>query len=256
MGRHGLGALIGVELKKLVRDPMSLSVLLLMPVALALIFALALGGVRNDAYYYPVPGMSHFEYLLPGVMGYAVIYMGMIVALSLVDYRKAGLLKRIGTTPVTPSTTVASQVVANMVIAVAQALIVLLLAWLLGFRPEGGAVGLLIGSLALALLAVTAVGLGLITAAVSNDSGAAGGLSVIFILPMMMFGTLLAVFSEPTRAIARFMPNFYATDTLSIVLHTGNLGDPMIVRNLLILAAIGIVVVAIGIQVFRRTAYR
>ena len=32
-------------------------------------FYLALGNVRND--YYGYEGISHFEYLLPGVMGYA-----------------------------------------------------------------------------------------------------------------------------------------------------------------------------------------
>ena len=62
---------------------MNLAVMLLMPVGLTLIFYLALGSVYND--YYPVPGMNHFEYLLPGVMGYAVIYMGMMVALALVE---------------------------------------------------------------------------------------------------------------------------------------------------------------------------
>ena len=81
MKMQKMSALVVVELKKLYRDPMSLAVMLLMPVGLALIFYLALSGVTND--YYPVPGMNHFEYLLPGVMGYAVIYMGMMVALAL-----------------------------------------------------------------------------------------------------------------------------------------------------------------------------
>ena len=49
--------------------------------------------------YYPVPGMNHFEYLLPGTMGYAVIYKGMMVALVLSEYREAGLLKRLESTP-------------------------------------------------------------------------------------------------------------------------------------------------------------
>ena len=79
-----MGALVGVELKKVYRAPLNLIVLLLMPVGLALIFYFALSNVYNE--YYPVPGMNHFEYLLPGVMGYAVIYMGMMVALALVDY--------------------------------------------------------------------------------------------------------------------------------------------------------------------------
>jgi ABC-2 type transport system permease protein len=248
-----MGALVVVELKKLYRDLTNLFVMLLMPVGLTLIFYLALSGVTND--YYPVPGMNHFEYLLPGVMGYSVIYMGMMVALGLVDYRQSGLLKRIESTPVKPAAYLGSQIIAYMIIAVVQALIVLLVARLLGFQPLGGLLGLILASLFLALLGITAVGLGLITAAVAKDSSAAGGLAVIFILPMMMFGSFLAVFSDMTRNIARFMPNYYVTDSLSVIFHTGGIAEPVIWQNLLILAIISVVVVVAGIQLFRRTAY-
>jgi len=250
-----IGALVGVELKKLYRDLTSLFVMLLMPVGLALIFYLALGGVTDNDYY-PVPGMNHFEYLLPGVMGYAVIYMGMMVALGLVEYRQSGLLKRIEATPVSPSAYLGSFIIAYMIIAVFQALIVLLVARLLGFEPQGGLVGLLLACVFLALLAVAAVGLGLITAAVAKESGAAGGLSAIFIVPMMMFGSLLAVFNEMTRNIARFMPNYYVSDSLSVIFHTGRVSDPVIWQNLLILALISAFLVVAGIQVFKRNAFR
>ena len=249
-------ALVTVELKKVYRDPMTLAVLLLMPVGLALLFYLALGNVSNSSDYYPVPGMTHFEYLLPGVMGYAVIYMGMMVALALVDYRQVGLLKRVEATPVSPTEYLGSLIIANMFIAVFQGLIVLLVARLLGFEPQGGLLGLLIAIIFLALLAVAAVGLGLITAAVAKESGAAAGLAALFIVPMMMFGTFLAVFSDMTRNIARFMPNYYLTDSLSVIFHTGSVSDPVIWQNLLILAAICLVVVIVGIQLFKKTTYR
>jgi ABC-2 type transport system permease protein len=200
--------------------------------------------------------MTHFEYLLPGVMGYAVIYMGMMVALALVDYRQLGLLKRVEATPVSPTEYLGSLIIANMFIAVFQGLIVLLVARLLGYEPLGGLVGLLLATLFLALLAVAAVGLGLITAAVAKESGAAAGLAAIFIVPMMMFGTFLAVFSDMTRNIARFMPNYYLTDSLSVIFHTGSVSDPVIWQNLLILTAISLVVVIAGIQLFKRTQYR
>ncbi|MAT98147.1 MAG: hypothetical protein CL608_13465 [Anaerolineaceae bacterium] len=248
-----MNALIIVEVKKLYRDLMNLAVMVLMPVGLTLIFYLALSSVTND--YYPVPGMNHFEYLLPGVMGYAVIYMGMMVALSLVEYRKSGLLKRVQTTPVSPSAYLGSHIVANMIIAVVQGLIVLLVAQLLGYVPLGGVVGLLIAILFLALLAVTAVGFGLLTAAVAKDTGAASGIAAIFIVPMMMFGALLAVFNETTRNIARFMPNYYVSDSLSVIFHTGNLSDPVIWQNLLILTAISLVIIVAGIQLFKRAEY-
>jgi ABC-2 type transport system permease protein len=254
MKTRRIGALVVVELKKLYRDPMSLAVLLLMPVGLTLIYYLAMRGITND--YYPVPGMNHFEYLLPGVMGYAVIYMGMMVALALCDYRQAGLLQRVETTPVSPWTYLGSLAIANMLIATFQGLVVLLVARLLGFEPQGGLVGLLLACLFLALLAVTAVGLGLITAAVAKNSGAAGGLAVIFIVPMMMFGALLVVFDETTRTIARFMPNYYVSDSLSVIFHTGSVSDPVIWQNLLILAIISLVLVVAGMQLFKRTGYR
>jgi len=250
MKTQKIRSLIWVELKKLYRDPLNLIVTLLMPVGLALIFYFALSGVYNE--YYPVPGMNHFEYLLPGVMGYAVIYMGMMVALALVEYRKSGLLDRVEITPVSTSTYLGSHIIANMIIATIQGLIVLLVARLLGFEPRGGLAGLLLACVFLALLAVTAVGFGLITAAIAKDSGAASGISVIFILPMMMFGALLAVFDETTRNIARFTPNYYVSDSLSMIFHQDIINDPRIWQNLLILAAISLVIVVIGIQLFTR----
>jgi ABC-type Na+ transport system ATPase subunit NatA len=82
------------------------------------------------------------------------------------------------------------------------------------------------------------------------------GLSVIFIVPMMMFGALLAVFNETTRTIARFTPNYYVSDSLSIIFHQGSISDPAIWQNLLILAIISLVAVVAGIQLFKRIGYR
>jgi ABC-type uncharacterized transport system permease subunit len=91
---------------------------------------------------------------------------------------------------------------------------------------------------------------------VAKDSGAAGGLSVIFILPMMMFGALLAVFNEATRTITRFTPNYYVSDSLCVIFHQGKISDPVIWQNLGILAAYSLVLVVAGIQVFKRLGYR
>jgi ABC-type transport system involved in multi-copper enzyme maturation permease subunit len=79
---------------------------------------------------------------------------------------------------------------------------------------------------------------------------------MIFLIPMMVFGSLLAVFDEMTRTIARFTPNFYVSDSLSIIFHTGNLSDPTLWQNLLILAIITLVVVVVGIQLFKRAGNR
>ena len=73
---------------------------------------------------------------------------------------------------------------------------------------------------------------------------------------MMMFGALLAVFDDTTRTIAKFTPNYYVSDSLSIIFHQGSLSDPLIWQNLLILAAISLVLVVAGIQLFRKHAHQ
>jgi ABC-2 type transport system permease protein len=256
MKMQKLFALVQVEIKKLVREPMSLAVLMFMPVVLTLVLYFALGKVANANDFYPVPGMSHFEYLMPGIMGYSIIYMGMIVGLGLVEYRQAGLLDRLEITPVSTTTYLWSQIIANVLIALLQGLVVILLAWALGYEPLGGLSGMLLAFLFLGVLAISAVGFGLITAAVSKDSGAAGGLSMIFILPMMMFGSLLAVFNETTRSVAKFTPNFYVSDSLSMIFHENKVSDPAIWTNLLILSIYSLVIVSIGIQLFKRIKHQ
>jgi ABC-2 type transport system permease protein len=252
MKTQKIKALVSVELKKLYRDPMNLAVLLLMPVGLTLVFYFALGNLPT----WNIPGMSHFEFLVPGTMGFAVIYMIMMVSMALCAYREAGLLKRLQTTPASPSEYLGSLVIAFMIIAVFQALIVLLLSVILGFRPQGGLPGLVLVVVFLGLLAITAVGLGLITATVAKSSGAASGLSMIFVVPMMVFGTFLAVFNDMTRTIARFTPNYYSTDSLIMIFNGASLSDPVIWQNLLILAIISLVAVIAGIQLFKRTEFR
>lgn len=245
-------ALVGVELKKLFRDPMSLVVMVLMPVSLTLVFYITM----RDLPTWWLEGASHFEFLVPGAMGFAVIYMGMMVAMALNEYREAGIFKRLQTTPTSPLEYMGSLIIANMLIAVFQGLIVLLLSVVLGFEPQGGILGMVITCLFLGMLAITAVGLALITATIAKNSSAASGLSMVFILPMMIFGTWLAAFNEQTFAIARYTPNFYVTESLTRIFHGASLTDEIVWKNFLILTSISVVIVFAGIQLFKRTEFR
>ena len=73
---------------------------------------------------------------------------------------------------------------------------------------------------------------------------------------MMMFGAFLAVFKETTRTIARFTPNYYVTDSVSVIFQTGSITDSVIWQNLVILTLITLIIVLAGIQLFKRTEFR
>ena len=69
-----------------------------------------------------------------------------------------------------------SQIISNMIIAMVQVLIVFLIALPFGFTPNANIGGILFAFLLMAILSLSSVGLGLITATIAKNSGTATGL--------------------------------------------------------------------------------
>jgi len=97
------------------------------------------------------------------------------------------------------------------------------------------------------------VGFGLITASLVKSSGAATGLSFVFILPQMLLGT----FVPTSPAVAPFVPSHYVTDALtSLFLRGVPLSSPVIMMDLLVVAVVGVVTGVVGVFVFHRYGSR
>ena len=124
-----------------------------------------------------------------------------------------------------------------------------MVASLMGFRAQAS-----LGAMAYALtivlfLVLCNVGFGLITASLVKSSGAATGVSFVFILPQMLLGT----FVPASKEIARFVPSYYVTDALtSLFLRGAPVSSPIILMDLLIVAVVGIGVAVMGVAVFQR----
>jgi len=205
-------ALLKIELKKVIREPVILFISILFPVALTLLMGLALSGLDSSS----VPGYSVFDTMVPGLFGYACIWITMTVATTFVDDRELGLLKRINTTRTTSGEFMVSHIISNTLISLLQVAIVAVLSFVLGFRPEGGISGFLLAFVFIGFLSICSVGFGLITATIAKNSGAASGVAMIFILPQMLFGSagMGIPVMESTQLIAMFLPSYYATNSL------------------------------------------
>jgi len=236
---QALSALVHVELKKLIRHPVNLFMNLLFPALLTVVFMFTFSD--------PELGMS-INSVVPGLVVYAVIFLIMTVAQSFSSERK--LLRRLNTTPMTSTEFIGSQIISNMIIAIVQVVIVLVLAYLLGFRPESGFGGLLFALPVTAVFALSSVGLGLITATVSKNPEMGVGLSFLFILPQMFFGTFMPL-SSSTQEIAKFVPSHYLFDALKSIFE-GNLVTMNFFFDLAIISAVSLVIVIIGIVLFEK----
>jgi len=105
-----------------------------------------------------------------------------------------------------------------------------------------------------AIFALSSVGLGLITATISKTPEAATGISFIFILPQMFFGTFIPITST-TEQIASFIPSFYVVDALKMIFK-GDWMNSNILLDLTIISIISILVVLLGIILFEKFGNR
>jgi len=238
---QALSALVKMELKKLIRQPTNLFLNLLFPAVLTIVFIFAFAD--------PELGMS-INSVVPGLIVYAVIFLIMTIAQSFSSERQEGLLKRLNTTPMTSAEFMGSRIITHMVISIVQVLIVILLAYLLGFKPDSGIGGILLAFPVTAIFALSSVGLGLITATVSKSPEVATGISFVFILPQMFFGTFIPITST-TEQIAKFIPSYYLLDALRMIFE-GDWMNANVFLNLGVISIVGISVVIIGILLFEK----
>jgi ABC-type multidrug transport system permease subunit len=241
MNIQGFVALVTMELKKLIRQPANLFLNLLFPVVLTAAFIF----VFSD----PALGMS-INSVIPGLIVYAVIFLIMTIAQSFSSERQEGLLRRLNTTPMTSGEFIGSRIITHMLIAILQVIIVFLLAFVLGFRPGSGVEGMLLALPVTAIFSLSSVGLGLITAIVSKTPEVATGISFVFILPQMFFGTFIPITSA-TQQVAALMPSYYLLDALKLIFD-GNWTNTNILIDSGVISTISVAVVVIGILLFEK----
>jgi ABC-2 type transport system permease protein len=235
-------ALLKMELIKTIREPAFLFLMLLFPAVLTLTFGFAFSD--------PALGMS-FDFMAPGLFAYACIFIIMTVAQSFSDIREQGLLRRLNSTPMTSGDFMGSQIISNMIIAMLQVLIVFLLALPFGFSPNANLGGILFAFLLMAILSLSSVGLGLITATIAKSSGTATGLSFIFILPQMFFGTFIPI-TDTTRFFAVLLPSRHMTDAIISIYNGVSILSSEIMINFAYISIVSILIVLIGIFVFKK----
>ncbi len=243
MNTQRILALLKMELYKIFREPAFLFLMLLFPAVLTITFGFAFGD--------PELGMA-FNLMVPGLFAYACIFIIMTVAQSFADFREQGLLRRLNTTPMSSTDFMLSNILSNMIISMLQVVIVFVLALFLGFRSNSDIVGILLAFLLMALFSLSSVGLGLITASVSKSAGTATGISFIFILPQMFFGTFIPI-TDTTRPIAMFLPSYYATDALTSIFSGASLTSANILIDFAFISIVSIAIVIIGILLFKKS---
>jgi len=189
-----------------------------------------------------------FDYFVPGLFAFASIFLTMTIAQGITDEKEKGILKRIYLTPVKSEEIMIGITIANVITALIQTALVLLMAFLMGYRPEGG---ILFAFLLISVFSLSCIGFGLIAGAISKNSGMATGISFMIIIPQMFLGTFVSLGSS--TIINKMVPSYYVTDALtSLLLRGAPASSGAVLLDLGILMIYSIVVFIIGIFAFNK----
>ncbi len=190
---------------------------------------------------------SRVEFFAPSALALAVMSTAMVnLAVATGFERSWGVLKRLGTTPLTPGALLAAKAVAVIVVELVQTIVLLGIALGLGWRPHAGA-GVAVGAALLATVAFA--GLGFLMAGTLRAEATlavANGLYVVFLgISGMMFPlSRLGGFAD----VARLLPPTALADALHPALGSGA-GVPA--EAWIVLAAWAVVAPALAAWRFR-----
>jgi ABC-2 type transport system permease protein len=180
-------ALLKIETKLLLREPILLFWGVVFPLVLLTVMGLAgntpdpdLGGLTLVQTYVPV--LIAFTFTILGVSA---------LPTALANYRERGVLKRLATTPLRPSRVLGAQLTTSAAMAAATAVLILALARIAFGVPLPDAPFAFL--LAVILAAAALLGIGLLIAALAPRARVAGAIGTMLFFPLMFFAGLLAL---------------------------------------------------------------
>jgi ABC-2 type transport system permease protein len=130
------------------------------------------------------PGVNYVKFLVPGIIGMALLFSSTMQGLSVIWDREFGFLKEIMVAPVSRVSIALGRIAGGVTTSLLQALLILAVSTALGFRPYS-ALGFLAALGFMVLISFTFIGLGLVFASRMKDMQGFGlvmtsGLSPLF----------------------------------------------------------------------------
>jgi len=166
------------------------------------------------------PGVGYITFLVPGIIGMALLFSSTMQGLSVLWDREFGFLKEIMVAPVSRVSIALGRIAGGVTTSLLQALLILAVSILLGFRIRS-ALGLLAAFGFMLLISFTFIGLGLVFASRMKDMQGFGLVMNFLVFPLFFLsGAFYPLTNLPwvIRSLSFVDPLTYGIDGLRAVL--------------------------------------
>ncbi|MDI3339637.1 MAG: ABC transporter permease [Sphaerobacter sp.] len=230
-----------MELTLTLRRAEGVLITMIVPIVLLIFFASI--GLKPEGYERPI------DFLLPGMLALAVMSSGLVsLSIRTAYERSYGVLKRLGSTPLSRPTLIGAKVLATVLIQLVEIVLLIGIASVgYGWRPSGSLAGAL---LALVLGTVVFAGLGLLMAGALRAETTLALANALYLLFLLLGGIVWPVERLPglLSLPARLLPSSAFADALRQTLGA----QPALPwLDLLILAGWSVLAIVLASRTFR-----
>jgi ABC-2 type transport system permease protein len=246
-------AIVGMDLRKLRRDPTELFTRAIQPALWLMVF----GQVFTHARAIPTGDVPYEDFMAPGILAQSVLFIAIFYGISVIWERDLGIVHKLLVTPTPRAALVLGKGLSAGCRALSQAFIIYFLAWLLGvkleWRPQAVA-GVLIAVVLGAALFST---FSLIIACLVKTRERFMGIGQVLTMPMFFASNAiypLAMMPSWLRAVAWINPLTYEVDALRTMMLADGVSEfGLAVDFLVLVGTTGILTIA-GAWLYPRLA--
>lgn len=211
------------SLTHIVRSPDTLITVVITPIVLLLMFVYVLGGALGSQ----TGSIEYVNFITPGIIIYTVLSGIAYAALRLNGDVQKGIINRFRTMPVAPSSILSGQAVSSTLSNLFSSFLVLVIAFVVGFRTDAGLGEWLLFATLLALFTLATTWMAIYFGMKAKSAEGAGSFSYILIFLVFLSPSFVPTSSMTPvlRGFAENQPFTPIIETMRSLLTNGTAGN-------------------------------
>jgi ABC-2 type transport system permease protein len=246
--------IVGLEARKLRHDPTDIFTRAVQPALWLLVFGEVLGRVRAI----PTGGRPYLDFLAPGILAQSVLFIAIFAGIAIIWERDLGIIHKFLASPTPRAALVLGKAFAAGVRGLTQAVIVYLLALVLGVHMNWNPLNIL-GVIVVVILGAACFStFSLVIACLVKTRERFMGIGQVLTMPLFFASNAIyPILLMPTwlQVVARCNPLSYEVDALRALMLANGISLFGLGTDFLVLFVATTVLVIIGARLYPRVAY-
>ncbi|MBI2909683.1 MAG: ABC transporter permease [Chloroflexi bacterium] len=245
--------IVEIEARKLRHDPIDLLARAIQPTIWLLVF----GEVFTRARVIPTGDLPYRDFMAPGILAQSVLFISIFYGISIIWERDLGIIQKILATPTPRAALVLGKALAAGLRSLSQALIIYVLALVLGVQVSWHPAALLGVGLFVVLAAALFATLSLIIACLIKSRERFMGIVQVLTMPLFFASNAIypvSVMPDWLKVVSHVNPLTYEVDGIRALMLVGVPSEFGLMVDFAILLGIVVALVLVGARVYPRVA--